>query len=410
VGTEYWSLNLANVRDLIAAIVGIVTFAFTCFRIGSAFGNRADKNEKAVLKQANDDLKRELHLVGARVTEIDILANKSQDYWSRMPKPPFDVMLHRGQISSSIPIISVLNFKGGVGKTTICANLAGYFASTGKRVLLIDFDYQGSLSDTCLNHARIEPFTATSQKLIDGQEHPDQLRNIAERLTSLSSNLWIYPAFYGFSRSEVHVLFRWLVGKDPEIRYNLHKYLQAAPFQIESKTSFDLVLIDCPPRLLTGSVNALAASTHVLVPTILDGQSHLATLNTLAAIQQFRQCLNPNLKTLGVVPSLVSASTYSPNELHFIEELEREIAKFHDPIPVLKERKIIRRAQLARAGGSELLYFSLANDQATQAIRSMFATLASYVEQQVSWRQPQSARVADLLGVNDDSRRIASRS
>ena len=161
---------------------------------------------------------------------------------------------------------------------------------------------------------------------------------------------------------------------------------------------------------MTGSVNALAASTHVLVPTILDGQSHLATLNTLAAIQQFRQCLNPNLKTLGVVPSLVSSSKYSPNELHFIEELEREITKFHDPIPVLKERKIIRRAPLARAGGSELLYFSQSNDQETRDIRSMFATLASYVEQHVNWRQPQSARVADLLGVNDDSRRIASRS
>ena len=92
---------------------------------------------------------------------------------------------------------------------------------------------------------------------------------------------------------EIQVMFRWLTAREPEVRYNLHHYLQSHVFQTDSRYAFDLVLIDCPPRLLTGSVNALAASTHVLVPTILDGQSHVATLNTLGAVQQFRQTLNP---------------------------------------------------------------------------------------------------------------------
>jgi cellulose biosynthesis protein BcsQ len=240
---------------------------------------------------------------------------------------------------------------------------------------------------------------------------PELLRPVAERLTSLSSNLWLYPAFYGLNRSEIHVMFRWLVGEDTEIRYNLHRYLQSHPFQDDPRTSFDLVLIDCPPRLLTGSVNALAASTHVLVPTILDGQSHRATLNTLAAIQQFRQTLNKNLKTLGVVPSLVvNATGYNDREQQFIEELERQIPQVHEPTPVLKDRQIIKKEQLARAGGDEVTYFSSSNDQKTNEIRSMFSNLAEYVERQVQWKQRQSAPVIDLLGVNDDSRRIASRS
>jgi chromosome partitioning protein len=339
------------------------------------------------------------------------LVSSRDDFWSRTPKEPFDITTHRGQISASIPVISIVNFKGGVGKTTICANLAGYFARAGKRVLLIDFDYQGSLSDTLLSHARIERFTATSQRLIEGQEPPDQLRRVAERLASLDSNLWIYPAFYGFSRAEIQVMFRWLTAKDSEIRYNLHDYLQAEEFQTDSASAFDIVFIDCPPRLLTGSVNALAASTHVLVPTILDGQSHVATLNTLGAIQQFRQTINPALKTLGVVPSLVAeAGGYNPRETKAIEELERQIGKFHDPVPVLKERPILRKEQLAKAGGSEVVYFSPSADQPTKAIRSMFDNLAHYIEKQVTWKKPETTRPYDTHGGYHEDRRFASRS
>lgn len=405
---EYLGINLSNVKEFIAAIVGVMTFAFTFYRIGRAFGS---KPVIAELTEINAALQEETTLLKNRVDQIDTLVSSNDDFWSRAPRPPFDPTVHRGQISGSIPIISVVNFKGGVGKTTICANLAGHFAHSGKRVLLIDFDYQGSLSDTLLSHARIPGFTAKSQKLIEGQEAPDQLRHMAERLASLSSNLWLYPAFYGFSRSEIQVMFRWLVGKDPEIRYNLHQYLQSDPFQTDPTCAFDLVLIDCPPRLLTGSVNALAASTHVLVPTILDGQSHVATLNTLGAIQQFRQNLNRNLKTIGIVPSMVEQSTgYNDRETRFIEELERQITSFHDPIPVLKERPIIRKEQLARAGGSEVIYFSAGNDQKTKDIRSMFSNLAVYIEQQINWKHTEAARVIDLRGAYDDNRRTASRS
>jgi chromosome partitioning protein len=408
---EYLGVSPANIKEFIAAIGGVLGFGLMAFSVGRRFGNGHDGQKIAELLDQNKALCAKLVEYELRSDELEVMVGNAQEFWSRAPKQPFDATLHRGQICGSIPIISIVNFKAGVGKTTICANLAGYFARSGKRVLLIDFDYQGSLSDTVLSHARIEDVTATSQKLIDNHYSPDQLRGAAERLTSLSSNLWIYSAFYGFSRSEIQMMFRWLVGKDAEIRYNLHYYLQSPPFQSAPETSFDLVLIDCPPRLLTGSVNALAASTHVLVPTILDGQSHVATLNTLGAIQQFRQSLNKNLKTIGIVPSLVSTSAgYNERELQFINELERQITTFHDPIPVLKERPIIKKEQLARAGGSEVIYLSASNDKITREMRSMFANLANYIEQQISWRQPDAARVIALPGAHDEDRRIASRS
>lgn len=406
-----FGISLTNVKEFAAAIAGIIGFAFTFFRIGRAFGNKADKitisqQEKKIVEQSDA-----INIMQERLDQIDSLASVPQDFWTRQPKTPFDHIVHCSEISRSIPIISIVNFKGGVGKTTICANLAGYFAWTGRRVLLIDFDYQGSLSDTFLSHARIEPVAWTSQRLIEGNDRPEELRGVAERLSPLNSNLWLYPAFYGFSRSEMQVMFRWLVGKDTEVRFNLHRYLQSSLFQAATESCFDLVLIDCPPRLLTGTVNALAASTHVLVPTILDGQSHVATLNTLQAIQQFRQTLNKNLKTLGVVPSMVSAGTgYNERETHFIEELERQIPSFHEPTVVLKERPIVRKEQLARAGGSEVIYFSSSNDQKTNDVRAMFSNLAQYVEQHLNWRHPETGRVITMTGAHHEDRRFASRS
>lgn len=367
---EALGISLSNVKEFIVAIGGVLTFTYTVFAIGRRFGGGRKTIEYLLAK--NQTLQR-------RLDAIDALVLTRDDFWSRKPKEPFNLATHHGEIGKSIPIISVVNFKGGVGKTTICANLAGYFAKAGKRVLLIDFDYQGSLSDT--------------------------------KLTVLSSNLWIYPAFYGFSRSEVQVMFRWLTAKDPEIRYNLHRYLQSHTFQTDPETAFDLVLIDCPPRLLTGSVNALAASTHVLVPTILDGQSNNATLNTLQAIQQFRQKLNPALKTLGVVPSLVVEATgYNQREQDAIDELERQISTFHEPIPILKERPIVRKELLANAGGSEVVYFSSSTAQKVEDIRSMFGKLAQYIEQQVSWKQAETARVYDINGGYHEDRRATSHS
>lgn len=94
---------------------------------------------------------------------------------------------------------------------------------------MIDCDYQGSLSDTVLTHARVEQFKTNAHLLIEGRQQPDELRQTAERLSSIDSRLWIYPAFYGFNRAEIQMMFRWLIGEDSEIRYNMSRYLQSSP-------------------------------------------------------------------------------------------------------------------------------------------------------------------------------------
>ncbi len=380
-------LDVALIKSVMAGIVGVGTFAFTCFKFGKRSGSSKDKAQiaalNAELKKQNSDRQR----VADRLHELEAVVRDPQDFWLRAPVAE-TLALHQERQTKSIPIVSVLNFKGGVGKTTICANLAAYFAGLGKRVLMIDCDYQGSLSDTVLSHARVDSFTANAHWLLQGHHQPDRLRNVAERLSSIDSRLWIYPAFYDYNRAEIQMMFRWLIGQDDEIRYNMSSYLQSSPFLPTSDTGFDIVLIDAPPRLLTGVVNALTASTHVLVPTILDGQSHIATLNTIGAIRQFRQKLNPNLKLLGIVPSLVSNATgYNAREQQFMEDLERQVAEHYDgPVPILKSRPIWRREELSKAGGSEIYCATDSNTRTAREIRDMFAQLGEYIDSNIRWR------------------------
>lgn len=379
-------------KELVAAVIGVPTFAYSCYRLGRRKGSIGDreiiKNVRENLARADDQLVK----LQTKFAALEETVRDPRDFWIRPPNP-VTLAGHQAALQTSMPIICVVNFKGGVGKTTICANLAAHFAQAGKRVLMIDCDYQGSLSDTALSQARVEQFTANSHLMIEADHDPLWLRGAAERLSAINSNLWIYPAFYEYSRAEIKMMFRWLVGQDPDIRFNMSTYLQSEAFKIDPSTNFDLVLIDAPPRLLTGSVNALTASTHVLIPTILDGQSHLATLNTLAAIRQFQMKLNPSQKVLGVVPSMVTQATGFTNfEQEYIDELERQIPEFYGSlVPVLKNRSILRRAELAKAGGSEIVVGSQSNAQATRQVREMFANLAGYIEANVAWRRSDGA-------------------
>jgi len=391
-------LDLPYVKEFVAAIVGVGGFAYTCYRFGRRAGNGADLGIIAALENDIKKIEASRDALSDRLVELERVVKDPRDFWLRTPSPG-DLIEHQAGLASSVPVLCVVNFKGGVGKTTISANLAAHFAAQGKRVLLIDSDYQGSLSETVMSHAKIADFIGSSYMLIEGERDPESVRGKAERLVSIDSRLWIYPAFYDYSRAEVKMMFRWLVGHDFEIRYNMSRYLRSAPFSFDNAESgFDLVIIDAPPRLLTGVVNALVASTHVLIPTILDGQSQRATVNTVMAIQQFRQKLNPSLKFLGIAPSLVSsAAGFNDRELEAIADLEQSLGESGELVPILKSCPIWRREELAKAGGSEIIYNRPSNNAATREMREMFATLGRHVEQNVRWRTSRS--LEDIFAV-----------
>jgi len=218
--------------------------------------------------------------------------------------------------SRTMPIISVVNLKGGVGKTTLTANLGATFARRGLRVLMVDLDYQGSLTSRCLSPGEFED-AGKGRRFV--HEVLDEAKS--DRATAIFRNvvrledLDVGPAYLLGTKEEIldevetRVMAHWLldVAKD-DVRFRLRAALHEEAVQRE----YDLVLLDCPPRISTGCVNALAASDFALVPVMPESMSVEATPRLLRWIRNFQNTICPDLAILGVVANRVKLHLGKP--------------------------------------------------------------------------------------------------
>ncbi len=148
--------------------------------------------------------------------------------------------------------ISLINQKGGCGKSSTCFHLAGYFAQAGRRVLLIDADPQGSLSQGFLGSTLVENLAAEETL---AALFADDLYVPANALTAPTPvpGIWLVRANQSLAVHNVPA---------PEAT-GLHQFALRSFLE---ELDFDLVLIDCPPNLYQCSWNALLASDFVIVP------------------------------------------------------------------------------------------------------------------------------------------------
>lgn len=264
---------------------------------------------------------------------------------------------HCESLSKGLPILTIANFKDGVGKSTTAANLAAFFDSRGARVLLIDFDYQGSLTDSIV---KADDLNFGAVELINPDASANQVLNCTVRPISPFRSTDLLASYYTLNRVESRAVFKWLTGEDKrDIRYNTHRILSSTL----TRQKYDIVIIDAPPRLMTATVNALCASTHILIPTILDGVSASAAINTVDAIIKIKNALSPSLKIVGILPTFVSqAGAFGPSERKSLEYLAQEISSRHAgvqdaPIQIFEDERILRRAAISKVAGEKVAFF-----------------------------------------------------
>jgi chromosome partitioning protein len=212
-------------------------------------------------------------------------------------------------------IVSVLNLKGGVGKTTITGNLGAALDGLGCRTLMLDLDLQGSLTGLFLTEADQERLYNEQRLLGDflaasfGAEHPNLLDYIQPVLPSQQSGL--VPTTDALAYAEMNLTIRWLLregNKDP--RFLLRRELHFR----RVTNAYDIVLLDCPPLINVCCVNALAASDYLLIPILPSKQATARVPILLRRLQEFRQNINPALKAMGVLSNRTHRSELTADE------------------------------------------------------------------------------------------------
>lgn len=281
--------------------------------------------------------------------------------------------------------------KGGVGKTTLTANLAAYLDAKGKngkgaKILIIDFDYQGSLSQTVLASANISRMGSVVDDLIREGKSMGAILEGSQSLHPALSNSRILTCYYEFSDTETHEMVDWLSalrnGQQPDdVRFRLTQLLQSDVVQ----NQFDYVMIDAPPRFSTGAINALCASTHLLVPTVLDQMSAEAVVYFSRDVTAMKKELFPEIKLIGVVPTLVYQATgFTEREERIVDYINASIRPYWGVRDaVLKEAFVPRKNAIGDISGDGVGYVNAGDRKSTREVRAIFDRVGAIIEPRI---------------------------
>ena len=257
----------------------------------------------------------------AQPVEREPLIGPTGRPWPDLPTPP--PVTERGPAL----IIAMCNQKGGVGKTTTTINLGAALTEYDRRVLLVDFDPQGSLSVGL----GVNPHTLSSSiyNLLITRDLP-----IDEVIYETNvPGLDILPSNIDLSAAEIQLVSE--VAREQ----TLIRLLESV------RSRYDVILIDCAPSLGLLTINALTAADRVIMPLECEFFALRGIALLTDTIAKVQDRLNPKLEILGILGTM-----YDPRTLHSREVLERVVEAFGEQVFHTVIRRTVKFPETTVAG------------------------------------------------------------
>ena len=238
-------------------------------------------------------------------------------------------------MSTKATVIACVNQKGGTGKTTTCENLGAGLVMDGKKVLLVDFDPQASLSIS-LGYPKPEELPVTiadmMKKVVDEKEIKP-----GEGILHHKEGMDLMPSSIELSGMEVSLVNT--ISRETVLK----EYLESV------KRDYDFVLLDCSPSLGMLTINAMAAADTLLIPVQASYLPAKGLEQLLQTVNKVRRQINPKLKIEGILLTMVDART---NDAKEISELIRnayggKIKVYDTEIP-----RSVRASEISKEGTS----------------------------------------------------------
>ncbi|CAB4976645.1 unannotated protein [freshwater metagenome] len=230
-------------------------------------------------------------------TTADVLGRKIKNF----PEPP------KVTDTATTRVISVVNQKGGVGKTTTAINLGAALAETGRKVLLIDFDSQASMTTGLgIKGAALREQYGSIWYLLNDSEA--KLEDFI--LKSTVPGLDFIRGHEDLAAAEAAFVSE--IAKEHKLRKLLAPVID----------KYDVVLIDCSPSLGTLTVNALTASNGVIIPMECEYFAVLGLSLVKKTIQKIKENTNPELAIYGILATMFEKKTGHSREV--LELIDKE--------------------------------------------------------------------------------------
>jgi chromosome partitioning protein len=224
-------------------------------------------------------------------------------------------------------VLAMCNQKGGVGKTTTAINLGAALVEAGRRVLLVDFDPQGSM--TLGVGTRPQDVDQSIYHVLMDREI--QLKEII--LPTSVEGLDLAPANIDLSAAEMRLVTE--VGREQA----LNRALRGA------KDDYDVILIDCQPSLGLLTVNALTAANGVIIPLECEYFALRGVALLKETIEKVREATNPDLQIVGLLGTMLDART-----LHGREVLQTLVEGWTDQVFHTVIRRTVKFSDSTVAG------------------------------------------------------------